>query len=312
MRRLVLLPALALTGCELLQGVATPGGESPQAPSAELASVALVEQPGYDRLAAYFCGDFAGGSAVGQAACTLAFGAAPAKADLKFGFDTVFQLHNPNSFPVPLVELLLAFNVFDGDQAAQLGTVCVSFCDPDSGDCGDPSQACRAPDKTVRDITDFVPTVDDLIRIANNLVNGDGLDDNLKFRVIPAREAQACREAGEDCAPGQADGKDALCCGGECTPVPDGCRPGRGPDGRWCALCAGSAEAHVRFELGIDPLLSILGTVAQRSADSLVAGERPDLDIPYRAEGTLFFDVPVLGRFALGFGPLASRWSLQE
>jgi hypothetical protein len=50
--------------------------------------------------------------------------------------------------------------------------------------------------------------------------------------------------------------------------------------------------------------------VAADSVDALSEGELPSFDIPYSVEGTLFFDVPVLGRFALSFGPFSSTWSL--
>lgn len=314
MNRLVLSAALALTGCEqFLEGVAAvPGGAAPKPPTARLSGLALTESPQMGQLAAFFCNEYAGDSIAGATACRLGFGAAPARVDLRFGFETVFELGNPNAFSVPLVEMLLALDVFEGDEAAELGTVCVSFCNPEAEDCTqhDPAGGCRAADKSVRDIEDFVPTVEDLVRIATNLAAGESFDDNLGFRFIPAHESRACRPAGEACSPGEVDGAPALCCGGACEPLEAGCTAGQDDGGRWCALCDGQIEARVRFDLGIDPMLSVLDSVVSRSASQLLQGVAPDFDVPTKAEGSLFFDVPVLGRFALGFGPLSDTWSL--
>ncbi len=306
MRKALFVLPVVLGGCELLDtGFTGIPGQGPEPPSASLRTVALTESPTTGNLAAYFCADFAAGNVLGVGACQAFFGAAPAKVDLKFGFELVFDMANPNSFPVPLVELLLGLKVFEGRDAAELGAVCVSFCDPQAEDCG-AGLGCRDPGKTVRDIEDFVPTIDDLINIAVKAANGT-LDDNLKFRVIPAREMQGCDPG---CEPGDVDGQPALCCGGECAALPEGCSAARDGGGNWCRACDGHVEARVRFDLGIDPMLSILGTVAEQSADELLEGRELTFDIPYGADGSLFFDVPVLGRFALGYGPFNATWSL--
>lgn len=314
MRTLLVLPALVLaTGCDQLLEAAggIAGGERPRPPTADLTAVALVERPTDAKLAAWFCADLAAGDAVATTACELAFEPPPEKAELRFVFDTVFDLRNPNRFPVPLVEMLLALTVFEGDDAAELGAVCVTFCEPDAEDCAPPpGGGCRDPDKTVRDADDFVPTVEDLIRIATDLATGEAIPDELAFRYIPARSLKACRPAGVECEPGEVDGRPALCCDGACEALEAGCEAGRDEGGAWCAACAGRLEAHVHFELSIEPMLAVLEKVALRSGDQLLRGETPDFDIPYQAEGALFFDVPVLGRLALPFGPFGDTWSL--
>lgn len=320
--------ALALLACE--PGAGPLDSETPQPPRATLQAVTLEEHPDNLKLANFYCRDL-----LNEFLCdnVLFEEPKPEKATLKFSFETVFEMGNPNKFSVPMVELLLAFKVFEGKAQSELGAICVSFCDPAAEDCAarDPAEACKAPDKTVRSIEDFVPTVEDLVRIATNVatdVAEDGvLDENLKFRVIPARSFQRCRPAGTSCEPCEAQGlspdaaptdepapaagAETICCDdAEPVTLATGCHLGENEEGLFCELCDGEVESHVRFDLGIDAITSILKEVANDSLDAFEEGEYPSFDIPYSVEGTLFFDVPVLGRFALGFGPFASVWSL--
>lgn len=267
-----------LTACPLLDGSGG-GGVVPDPPSAGLTAVVLVERPTNNQLASWFCHDLAGNSTLAGVGCETAFGPQPRKPQMKFVFDTRFELSNTNGFPIPLVEILLGFNVFQGQDQQELGAICVSFCDPDAEDCDlERADACRPADKNIRGIEDFVPTVDDLITIANRAVNGDLFaDDNLRFRVIPSASAENCSE-------------------GE-TPNANG-------------ECPGVVEASVRFELGIEAMLNILATLVGSSVDALITGGDIAFTIPYSALGTLFFDVPVLGRFAVEFGPLEGVWEI--
>lgn len=255
---------LCLTGCPL-DGAGGGGAAVPKPPTAELQTVNLTAQPNNQQLAAFFCSDLVGGNIITDNACIAAFGRAPARTDLTFSFELVFDLGNPNSFPVPLVEILLGLDVFEGADAAALGAVCVSFCDPEAEDCQQAGEdACRAPDKEVSSLEDFVPTVDDLIRIGVQAATGT-LDTNLAFRYIPA--------ADDDGTPG-------------------------------------ATEARVRFDLGLTAMLGILETVARDSSSELLAGRSPTFDVPYNVRGSVFFDVPVLGRHALSYGPIDGLWSL--
>jgi hypothetical protein len=312
----LLLTLLSLPACELANSIAE---EPPRPPYGSLASVALTKSPPTDTLANFYCRDL-----VSSIACDLFFDdPPPEKTSLKFSFETVFELGNPNSFSVPMVELLLALKVFEGRAESELATLCISFCDPQAEDCAarPPEEACKAPDTTVRSLEDFVPTVDDLVRLASEAVAGT-LDDNLSFRTIPGRTFERCRPEGTSCevcgddAPagdaGVAEGAGATVCCGDDAPVvlPSTCSLGQNEAGLFCEQCDGAVEARVRFDLGVDAITSILGEVAESSVDALTAGELPNFDIPYSVEGTLFFDVPVLGRFAIGFGPFASTWSL--
>lgn len=301
-----------MAACDALNSLG--GGEAgfdPVPPTAELAQVLLVENPSESELAAYYCDDLVGGGGLLGGACEFAFGPAPAKSQLEFSFDTIYSLGNPNTFPVPTVEILVALDVFEGQNKAALGTLCVSFCDPEEEECdgGPREDACQAEGDS-KGITDYEPTLDGLIELANDVVNGDVLD-NLKFRVIPERQLSGCRPAEDACAEEIAeDGTSQLCCDGDCTPVADDCRVTEDEMGQTCVSCPGSLEAHVQFDLGLEAVVGILGTVAEDAIDQLTDGESPDFDIPYSIEGTLFFDVPILGRLSLSFGPFKSVWTL--
>ncbi|MEZ4471348.1 MAG: hypothetical protein R3F60_11215 [bacterium] len=266
LNRLVLASSLAvlglpLGGCPLGSSA---GGITPEPPTAELKEVNLTARPTNNELASYYCHDLVGGNAVTDGVCRGFFGREPDKLQLIFSFELVFDLGNPNEFVVPLVDLLLALDVFEGEDTAQLGAVCVSFCDPEAEDCvQEGEEACRSPDKDVQGIEDFVPTVEDLIRIAVEAANGT-LDTNLSFRYIPAAENGV----------------------------------------------AGHTEARIRFDLGVDAVLGILEKVAMDSTDDFLDGRAPSFDIPYKARGSVFFDVPVLGRYALSYGPLDGTFSL--
>lgn len=259
---------MLLIGCDVLESELSNGGFDevplPDAPTATLKTVELTKKPQNAELAGYYCGDLAGGSILAESACVAAFGEAPQKSELQFGFVTVFELQNTNDFAIPLVEVLLALDVFEGTEKAELGAVCVSFCDPETETCAAPDTPCRVDDPEVRDLETFEPTVEDFIDLATAAVTGELFEANNQFRFIPAAQ------------------------GGE---------PGR-------------LEARIHFDIGLDPMVDILEVVALDSADDVLAGREPSFDIPYAVRGNLFFDVPVLGRLALGFGPFDAVWSL--
>ncbi len=300
MRTLLLLPLLLLTGCPYLDGE---GGGSliPDPPEAKISALNLLEHPSEKQLAAYYCSDLGD-----DFLCSLAFSKIPKRSDLKFSFETVFDLGNPNSFPIPTIEMLLALDVFEGADQAELAALCISFCDPQVEDCDiQQEEACQMEGQ---DIKEYKPSIDDLIElavdVAQDVATGE-LDENLKFRMIPGRELLSC-QPDPDC---EVRG-DQFCCAGSCKTLKPGCEVEENEQGQTCASCPGHLEAHVRFDLGLDAILGILETLVLDSLDELVQGKYPSFSIPYKAEGTLFFDVPKLGRFSLNFGPLSGTWDL--
>jgi hypothetical protein len=73
---------------------------------------------------------------------------------------------------------------------------------------------------------------------------------------------------------------------------------------------ASETEVIARFSFGPTQLLGALQGLAAQSTGELRAGRIPTLNIPYRVEGTLWFDAGSLGRIAVPYGPLAGTWTL--
>jgi hypothetical protein len=73
---------------------------------------------------------------------------------------------------------------------------------------------------------------------------------------------------------------------------------------------AAELEVVVRFAFGPEPLLATLRQLAAQSARQLQSGRAVTFDIPFRVEGTVFFDAGSVGRVAVGYGPLDGDWTL--
>lgn len=255
--RILALAAIA-TGLATQLGCEALGELGVQVPEAAINRVDLLSAPSAEELAFYGCGE-----ALGEGTCATFGVNSPPKKQLQFSFDLVFDVSNPNlDIPIPMVETLLGFTAFD---TANLGSVCVSFCDPGDESC-QPTQnadgACNVDEsQDVDEPTDLIPTVDELVLLAED-VAAEGLEglDNDAWRVIE---------------PGTA------------------------------------TEAHIVFDLGIDPMLQISDELLLQAVDQVLLGEQIQLDVPYTVEGTLFFDVPTLNKYAVGFGPFDDDWRIK-
>jgi len=73
---------------------------------------------------------------------------------------------------------------------------------------------------------------------------------------------------------------------------------------------AAELDVVVRFAFGPEPLLATLRQLAAQSARQLQSGRAVTFDIPFRVEGTVFFDAGSVGRVAVGYGPLDGNWTL--
>jgi hypothetical protein len=269
-RGLATIGTIAMTGAVALVGLAGAGLSSGcdlvkdvldgvQLPTGAVNRVDLVRSPSANQLLAWQCAEL-----FGQSFCTgLGFQAPPSADDLQFSFDLVFDLANPNpDLPIPLVELLMGFVVL---KEQNLGAVCVSFCDPDDEAC-EPAQdaqgACETDGTTdVQGAGDIIPTVDDLVGLATDVVNGAAGDgDNGDWRVIPG---------------------------------------------------GGDTEAHIQFDLGVDVMLNLADELLGQAVDDVIEQRPVSIDLPYTADGTLFFEAPQLDRYALGFGPWDDTWIIE-
>lgn len=250
----VIAAAWLFTGCAILEDVA----DGVKAPKSSLNRVDLLHAPTALELVSWQCEPLLGANFCGS----LGLPATPTADDLMYSFDLVFDVRNPNSkVPIPLVEVLIGMNVID---TANLGTACISFCDPDEEACEpavNAEGACEVDESDqLKGPEDLIPTVDDLIDLADDAVSGE-LGENGAWRYIP---------------------------GGS------------------------TVEAHIQFDLASDVMLQLADFLVEEALDDLIAGRNLKIDVPYATEGTVFFDVPELGRHAAGFGPWEDTWVLKE
>ncbi len=70
----------------------------------------------------------------------------------------------------------------------------------------------------------------------------------------------------------------------------------------------GHIQLTARFSFGPDALLTTLREVAKQAIQQLKVGQQVQFEIPYRLQGTVWFDVGSLGRVAVGFGPADGKW----
>lgn len=75
-------------------------------------------------------------------------------------------------------------------------------------------------------------------------------------------------------------------------------------------LAGGDIQLDLQFILGIDQALSVVQTAAEKYIDAELDGREGRLDIPVSVEGAVFFDLPVLGRLGVDYGPFQTTWNV--
>ena len=70
-------------------------------------------------------------------------------------------------------------------------------------------------------------------------------------------------------------------------------------------------ESHIQFDLQIDTFLGLADKVLDQVVTQALNLKPIKVEIPYTAEGSVFFDIPDLGKKAVGFGPFADTWTLK-
>ena len=68
---------------------------------------------------------------------------------------------------------------------------------------------------------------------------------------------------------------------------------------------ASEIEVSARFTLSPQQLLRVMRQLAEQSVRELKQGRAPSFTIPYRLEGTIWFDAGSFGRIAIPWGPAA-------
>lgn len=71
---------------------------------------------------------------------------------------------------------------------------------------------------------------------------------------------------------------------------------------------ASELEVVARFSLSPEQLLRVMRQLAEQSVDELKQGRAPSFAIPYKLEGTVWFDAGSFGRVAIPWGPAAGTW----
>ncbi|MCS6912720.1 MAG: hypothetical protein RMK29_21560 [Myxococcales bacterium] len=74
----------------------------------------------------------------------------------------------------------------------------------------------------------------------------------------------------------------------------------------------GDLRLDLAFRLGVEQMLRIVQKVARRFTEGLLKGQELALDIPVAAQGTVFVELPVVGRLGVGFGPLQTSWRIDR
>lgn len=75
-------------------------------------------------------------------------------------------------------------------------------------------------------------------------------------------------------------------------------------------LAGGDISLNLAFILGIDQALGVFEKTALAYVEAELEGRSGSLAIPVSASGTVFFDLPVLGRLGVGYGPYGSTWNV--
>jgi hypothetical protein len=76
-------------------------------------------------------------------------------------------------------------------------------------------------------------------------------------------------------------------------------------------VASGELDITARYAFGPEPLLAAMRQLASQSANDLKSGRAPTFTIPYKVEGTFWFDGGSLGRIAIGWGPTEGTFTLQ-
>lgn len=246
----------AFNGCELLTG--SDSGFS--VPNIDLSQIQLASAPSVGTIAAFYCPEIPGG-VLTDIACTTAFGARPPESELAFFFDLNFDAGNNGSVPIPVTDMLVAFDVFDGQAEQALGTTCVTFCEAGSADCNtNPGpDACAANPGDVGPDFDLTQAVPDLL-FATLSGGVNGLEDNLRVRTIPA---------------------------------------------------GSTIDINITFGLGVNAMVDLVSGFGVEAAQSFLNSGSLELDIPVKAQGNLFVDVPLLNRVTVPFGPVEQTWNIK-
>ena len=176
---LLALLVIAAQGCAGFNFGTGSKGIDVEAPKISIAEVRLAEMPSNKELASYYCAQY-----LGPLICRV-FGPVPSISDIHFAFDVELAFQNPNPVPLPIVQSLFAFTAFpEQSGAANLGTVCLSFCE-DPAHCEQDANACVSDDPEIRDARDFAEAATDFLFA---VALGERRFSDLGVRTVPPND----------------------------------------------------------------------------------------------------------------------------
>ena len=73
---------------------------------------------------------------------------------------------------------------------------------------------------------------------------------------------------------------------------------------------ASELDVAARFSLSPSQILRVMKQLAEQSVSELKQGRAPTFTIPYRLEGTIWFDAGSFGRIAIPWGPASGTWTI--
>lgn len=175
MRRAWIVVVL-LGGCAQLQSaMGGGGGLKPSPPRIAVGGVVLASAPKPMDVARYLC------PRVAPAPVCMVLGSA---GQLIFAFDVNLDVTNPNTIPLPVVEALVAFTAYPGQNGSRLGAVCLQMCeDPRACPQGQPGACGSGGGPEIRTVDDFAGAAAGFLV---NVATGQAHLDNLRLRTIPA------------------------------------------------------------------------------------------------------------------------------
>lgn len=176
-----------LLGCDFLPGSGYTDSVVPfvEDPEVAVGEVHLTESPSIARLGAYYCPMLYDSILVDQV-CSAALGTPPLETELQFRFTLPLVVKNPNSFPIPAVEVLTAITVFPKTTSHELAALCVTFCENGDLSCQGGADACRSTEPEVNSVDDFVAAAANYMWLyIENEVAGT-VPPELRIKTIPA------------------------------------------------------------------------------------------------------------------------------
>jgi len=183
-----LLPLLASLSCDFLPQSELGDSFLPsvEKPVVEVQPAKLVKNPSLQKLGAWYC-PVVFSDPIIRALCTATLGNVPPDEQLIFRFELPFRVTNPNSFPLPAVELLTSLSLFPGETSYHLAALCVTFCEDGDLEClTHGSGTCESDEPEITSAEELAQAAWDYLEVYIASELAGQVPPELKVRLIPA------------------------------------------------------------------------------------------------------------------------------